>query len=387
MPPAATTNTRATRRVGALPVVRTNSFTPAVRADAAVRLRGGVGQRGSGGDVPRANADQANPPQDALNEEELNAVHPNILLWKEKLGMSNRATPLAVSSLATQVEDLEFPDDVITAGMVVRTMEAHCQLERSKTLIDLLQGTPSTPGVVTDIASINTKLPTIVRSLKISDEVGERGAAWLRLTTTYAFLSEGTPAYSRDTQDVANAVMASARHDPDQLGENGKHLLQSTNKTGTSNVLKIINAKISSLRLEMRGKVNVSIEEAITLKELVESALDSVSDMKVTWRLVQRVAIWRRTGFKDGCKQGEKWNTEFWHQVDGRLSAWLDTVRRGKDGDEEAVREAEEHMNYIISEDEERYGTFDYPAIETRCEVQQRFERIYESGLEPNMNV
>ncbi|CAD6885972.1 unnamed protein product, partial [Tilletia laevis] len=72
---------------------------------------------------------------------------------------------------------------------------------------------------------------------------------------------------------------------------------------------------------------------------------------------------------------------------DGRLSAWLDTVRRGKDGDEEAVREAEEHMNYIISEDEERYGTFDYPAIETRCEVQQRFERIYESGLEPNMNV
>ncbi|CAD6889285.1 unnamed protein product, partial [Tilletia caries] len=88
----------------------------------------------------------------------------------------------------------------------------------------------------------------------------------------------------------------------------------------------------------MRGKVNVSMEEAITLKELVESALDSVSDMKVTWRLVQRVAIWRRTGFKDGCKQGEKWNTEFWHQADGRLSAWLDTVRRGKDGDEEAVR-------------------------------------------------
>ena len=73
--------------------------------------------------------------------------------------------------------------------MVSTTMTAFANLERSNTIIDLLQGPRSAApiqlkaGVVQSIEAINKKLPTLLPMLVMSDKVEERGlvSIWIVL--------------------------------------------------------------------------------------------------------------------------------------------------------------------------------------------------------------
>ncbi|CAD6972603.1 unnamed protein product, partial [Tilletia controversa] len=83
-----------------------------------------------------------------------------------------------------------------------------------------------------------------------------------------------------------------AKSKPEELGSNGKHLLNATNKKGTQAVTTVINEKASQMRFDMRERIHISIEETQNLQELIRAVLEGVEQIKPTWEFVQRIAIW-----------------------------------------------------------------------------------------------
>ncbi|KAL9932384.1 hypothetical protein V8E36_008863 [Tilletia maclaganii] len=220
------------------------------------------------------------------------------------------------------------------------------------------------------------------------------GVKWLRRCTKYAFLSEAVPAYSAAYHDITNAVMALAKNKPQELGTNGKHLLKPSNIIGTDAVKKVIKDKVNDLRIAFRkamAKSMLSDEKGTdpwTLKELVQVIIGDLPNFEVTLGLVQRVAIWRRTGTLDGCTTSgheEPCNKAFWKNVDKRLMMWLANAEKGKAGDAAAAQAAENYINNIFDEEEDTYGEFILPSMNVENDVQNEYMDIFANGLPSNV--
>lgn len=315
-------------------------------------------------------------------------VHPSILAWHRRLGMSADATRLAIKSMKAQASGRDVLEETVTELDVIQCMERHCIIMQNKRLLDLLDGGPdSTTGVVQSISKINQKLPTITPLLVMSDEVEDRGKLYLREATRHAFLSEAVPSYDATHQEIFNAVMALAKNKPAEVGSNGKHLLAVGNATGRQSVTKVIKDRINELRQEMRNHIHESIEEEPNLRDLVEKILGTTSDMKPTWAFVKRVALWRRTGTTEGCIQEDdpsKWNGKFWTEVDSRVKHLNGLIRDGQADDADKLQEAETYEADILTTDEERFGEVDLPE-QSNCDVQQQFTDIFRDGLDSNV--
>ncbi|KAL9937009.1 hypothetical protein V8E36_004244 [Tilletia maclaganii] len=377
---------------------RSSSFegSSASRRSRIQRQPGGTqGQASSSSTTGAAGA--TNEP--VVDEQELNELSPAIVVWHKKLGMTPKYTLLAASCLQEQARN--DPYEGMNSGMVSTTMTAFANLERSNTIIDLLQGPRSAApiqlkaGVVQSIEAINKKLPTLLPMLVMSDKVEERGRKWLRRCTKYAFLSEAVPAYSASYHDIANAVMALAKNKPEELGTNGKHLLKPSNTIGTDAVNKVIKDKVNDLRIAFRKAVAKSMlsdeeegTEPWTLKELVQVIVGDLPNFEVTLGLVQRVAIWRRTGTLDGCTTSgdeESCNKAFWKNVDRRIMMWLANTEKGKAGDAAAAKTAEEYINNIFDHEQDTYGEFILPSMNVENEVQNEYMEIFANGLPSNV--
>ncbi|KAL9938982.1 hypothetical protein V8E36_001795 [Tilletia maclaganii] len=337
---------------------------------------GGAGGSGGGGGAGGGGGEGMN---DTLNQVELDVINPSIMIWHRRLRMDAASTRLAVQSMQAQVEE----HDDITDAIVVKTMETHCNLMQNRKLLGHIEGTG---GVVQHVTSINNKLPTITPLLRQSDEVAVAGKDFLRSTTAYAFLSEAVPAYSKGNYDIANAVMAVVKNKPEELGSNGKHLLRATNIVGKKNVEEVINTKVNNMRFDMRSIVHDSIEKEKDLKALVEDVLGTVSDMEVTWNSVRRVVIWRRTAVLDGTKlPNGKWNDEYWAKVDERIEIYNSNIKKGEDGDPDALALARAYIQDMLDSDEERFGEFERPSSNSSCDLQNEHTNIFANGLDSNV--
>ncbi|KAL9940714.1 hypothetical protein V8E36_000202 [Tilletia maclaganii] len=291
--------------------------------------------------------------------------------------MDAASTRLGVQSMLDQADGEDVDD-----AMVVTTMERHCGLMQSRKLLNQLEG-PT--GIVQSMTSVNKKLPTITPLLVPSNTVEDNGKSFIRSCGHYAFLSEAVPAYDHKKNDIVNAATAVIKNKPDQLGRNGKHLLKSTNAVGKKAVDAVLRQKINNMRHEMRKLVHESIQGQKDLKTLVEEVLSGAGDMTVTWNFVRRVAIWRRAGTSDGCKDGNKWNDEFWKNVDDRLEMYHDDLRAGEEGDAERLALARDWIQDILDKDEEQFGPFERPTASSSCDIQNEYSDIYANGLESNV--
>ncbi|KAL9931827.1 hypothetical protein V8E36_009377 [Tilletia maclaganii] len=118
-------------------------------------------------------------------------------------------------------------------------------------------------------------------------------------------------------------------------------------------------------------------KEPENLNTLVENVLECAPGMKLTLGLAQRVAIWRRTGYQDGCKSADgEWNKKFWSQTDKRLRQWIQDAKDGSEGDQQAAEAAEDYINNIMDEDEIRFGDSELPTDDSRCDVQQTYAAV-----------
>ncbi|CAD6972694.1 unnamed protein product [Tilletia controversa] len=328
--------------------------------------------------------------EEQLNEEEVHLVHPAIMTRHRKLAMRTKYTLMAIDAMKERADDEE--GGMVYVSNAVDMMIKFAQLDKADKSIELLEGTGTVPpsalskGVVGSIHSINSKLPELQPLMQLSDTVELRGLAWLRTSTEHAFFSEAVPAYSKDHHDIANAVMALAKNKPEELGTNGKHLLNASNAIGTAAVLKVINDKVNTLRSTVRRIIDESMQEEVdnNLKELVRVLIDGLG-MKVTLGLVERVTLMRRTACQDGCKNGTEWNKAFWDQVDGRLAYWLQNAKAGKHGDEAASLAATSYMENMLDEDASRFGEFDCPSRTVLCDIQADFAIIFSEGLDSNV--
>ncbi|CAD6955609.1 unnamed protein product [Tilletia controversa] len=298
--------------------------------------------------------------EEQLNEEEVHLVHPAIMTRHRKLAMRTKYTLMAIDAMKERADDEE--GGMVYVSNAVDMMIKFAQLDKADKSIELLQGTGTVP-------------PSALSK-----------GAWLRTSTEHAFFSEAVPAYSKDHHDIANAVMALAKNKPEELGTNGKHLLNASNAIGTAAVLKVINDKVNTLRSTVRRIIDESMQEEVdnNMKELVRVLIDGLG-MKVTLGLVERVTLMRRTACQDGCKNGTEWNKAFWDQVDGRLAYWLQNAKAGKDGDEAASLAATSYMDNMLDEDASRFGEFDCPSRAVSCDIQADFAIIFSEGLDSNV--
>ncbi|KAL9938889.1 hypothetical protein V8E36_002608 [Tilletia maclaganii] len=316
--------------------------------------------------------------------------------------MDAASTRLAVQSMLDQADGEDVDD-----AMVVTTMERHCGLMQSRKLLNQLEGPTGIfgpgvriPGIYSGtILSVNKKLPTITPLLVPSNTVEDNGKSFIRSCGHYAFLSESVPAYDHKKErhrqccdgeftlifppsalklaDFPFHFQTVIKNKPDQLGRNGKHLLKSTNAVGKKAVDAVLRQKINNMRHEMRKLVHESIQGQRDLKTLVEEVLSGAGDMTVTWNFVRRVAIWRRAGTSDGCKDGNKWNDEFWKNVDDRLEMYHDDLRAGEEGDAERLALALDWIQDILDKDEEQFGPFERPTASSSCDIQNEYSDIY----------
>ncbi|CAD6982931.1 unnamed protein product [Tilletia controversa] len=297
--------------------------------------------------------------------------------------MDAASTRLAVLSLQAQgaAGDMDIAEiDVIT------TMERYCMMGQNNRILAHFEGKGETPGVVKDISSIEGKLPTILPRLVPSNVVEDGGKAFLRSIAQQAFLCVSVPAYDASNHYISDTALAYAKHKPEELGTNGKHLLSPTNKKGKQNVLVIIQEKINSMRFDIRKLVHESIEAEKNLKELVEDVQASCPEMEVTWEFTEYVALWRRTGVTNGYKkEGGDWNNKFWTQHDERLHNYLENCKAGDAGDEEKRKEAEDYIYDVIVHDEEQFGECPRPERRATCDVQTLFSNIFANGIASNV--
>ncbi|CAD6961562.1 unnamed protein product [Tilletia laevis] len=297
--------------------------------------------------------------EEQLNEEEVHLVHPAIMTWHRKLAMRTKYTLMAIDAMKERADDEE--GGMVYVSNAVDMMIKFAQLDKADKSIELLQGTGTVPpsalskGVVGSIHSINSKLPELQPLMQLSDTVELRG-------------------------------LALAKNKPEELGTNGKHLLNASNAIGTAAVLKVINDKVNTLRSTVRRIIDESMQEEVdnNMKELVRVLIDGLG-MKVTLGLVERVTLMRRTACQDGCKNGTEWNKAFWDQVDGRLAYWLQNAKAGKDGDEAASLAATSYMDNMLDEDASRFGEFDCPSRAVSCDIQADFAIIFSEGLDSNV--
>ncbi|CAD6938523.1 unnamed protein product, partial [Tilletia controversa] len=219
------------------------------------------------------------------------AEHASVLPAAKRYKLSNAAVHGLNTAAKMMVDAFEAEDGHLEDRIEMEVDGRAQALSTTDMIVELLK---EVKLLRKEVEVINSKLPTLLPLLEVSNTVREEGRANIEAAVKKAWWNPNCPGYSHHCRAIEELVVRMTEKKPEMLGTNGGQLMDIDNADGHDAVLSVIRACMDSMRFAWKQKIYDAAGggrgiDKMNLKDFVEDVLLSCSQLKLTWGLIYRV--------------------------------------------------------------------------------------------------